>query len=452
MKALAGTVRWRLALWSSLLITLIYSLFAGCVFLAFRYGCVEESRTRLNNVLTLVEREVSKTPDRLASVEEALPACSFYVRDEGRLLYVSNGWAATGLAAPVRTDARGYAFLATRPGQHYAVGEGRSGVDGRQWRIGVATDDQQTVANLHRLLLVLLSSVPGILLVSVPGGYFLAGRFLSPIDDMARKARAITAENLSQRLRVGKQPDEFGRLARVFNETFDRLEDSFEKLKQFTADASHELRTPLAVIRSSGENALKGGGDAAAYEDAIGTMLEEADRMTRLIEGLLALTRAESAPPALRLDEVRLGEVSLDVVNCLRVLAEEKRQTLVFHEQDTLQVRLDKPTFEQALINLIANAIQYTQAGGEIAVRVRLCATRGALVEVDDTGPGIAPEHRKRIFERFYRVDAARSQATGGSGLGLAIARWAIALNGGTVEFEAKEGNGSLFRIALPCD
>lgn len=452
MKVLAGTVRWRVALWSSLWITLIYSLFAGCVFLAFRYGCVAQSRTRLNNVLTLVEHEVSKAPDRLASIEKALPECSFYVLGEGRLLYVSNGWAATGLAAPVRTAARGYAFLASRPGQHYAVGEAGMRADGRQWRIGVAMDDQQTVENLHRLLLVLLFSVPGILLVSVPGGYFLAGRFLAPIDDMARKAKAITAEDLSQRLLVGKPHDEFGRLASVFNETFDRLEDAFEKLRRFTADASHELRTPLAVIRSSGENALKGGGDTASYEDAIGSMLEEADRMARLLEGLLTLTRAEAVPPKLSLDDTRLGEISLDVVECLRVLAEEKRQTLVFHEEDTLHVKLDKSTFEQALINLIANAIQYTQAGGEITVRVRRCSARGALVEVDDTGPGIAPEHRKKIFERFYRVDAARSQATGGSGLGLAIARWAIGLNGGTVEFEAKEGNGSLFRIALPCD
>jgi heavy metal sensor kinase len=451
MRALAGTVRWRLTLWSSLSITLIYVLFAGCVFLAFRHGCIAQSRMRLENVLALVKREVLKTPNRLAAVEEALPACNFYVRDDQRRLYVSTGWAGTGMAAPVQVDSRGYAFLSPRPGQDYVIRDASIRVDGQLWRIGVAEDERQTLENLHRLLLVLLFSVPGILLVSVAGGYFLAGRFLSPIDDMARKARAITAEDLSQRLIVGAKHDEFDRLGRVFNETLDRLEESFEKMRRFTADASHELRTPLAVIRTQGENALKGGGDAAVYEDAIGSMLEEADRMTRLLEGLLTLTRTESGSIALNFDESALGEIASDVVDCLRVLAEEKGQKLVFDEQDTLYVLLDKATFEQALINLIANAIQYTQAGGEITVRVRRCSARGALVEVADTGPGIAVEHRERIFDRFYRIDDARSQGTGGSGLGLAIARWAIRLNGGTVELEAKAGTGSLFRIALPC-
>ncbi|WP_206956217.1 sensor histidine kinase [Trinickia acidisoli] len=450
MRALVGRVRWRMTLWYSLSIALIYLVFAGCVFLTFRYGCIAESRLRLNSALTLVTSALAKTPDRMASIESDFPACNFYVAANRRVLYASTGWAATGIAIPVGIDSGGYAFRASASGRHYAIRETNIRLDGRPLRVGIAEDDQQTFENLERLWVVLLFSLPGLLLVSLPGGYWLAGRLLSPMDAMARKAKEITADDLSQRLTVGTQGDEFDRLACVFNETFDRLEDSFKRMRRFTGDASHELRTPLAVIRSMGENALKGPRDAVIYEDAIGGMLEETDRMTRLLEGLLTLTRAESERLPLVFDAVRLGEVSLNVVNCLRVLAEEKAQTLACHEEAELNVVLDKATFEQALINLVANAIQYTQAGGEITVRVRACPERGALVEVDDNGPGIAAEHRERIFERFYRIDEARSRAAGGSGLGLAIARWAIGLNGGTVDVEAKPDQGSIFRIALP--
>ena len=220
-------------------------------------------------------------------------------------------------------------------------------------------------------------------------------------------------------------------------------------MKRFTADASHELRTPLAVIRNLGENALQGGSDVACYADALGSILEEVDRLTRLLDGLLVLTRVESAQLPLNFNVVSLNAITLDVTNCLNVLAEEKNQTLVFRSEAELSVKVDDTTFKQALINLIANAIQYTQAGGSIAVRVKRGASQRAWVEVDDNGPGIAVEHRDKIFERFYRIEKDRSKATGGSGLGLAIARWAVGLNGGTVEFEAKQDGGSIFRIAL---
>ncbi|WP_233217347.1 sensor histidine kinase [Trinickia dabaoshanensis] len=401
-------------------------------------------------MLLSVTNAVVQTPSSLVSAEQALPAISFYVATDRRPVYTSAAWTRAAILAPVRADSRGYAVRASSSGRHYALREAAVPFEGRSLRIGVAEDNEQTVQNLRRLLWVLSLSVPGILLVSFSGGYFLAGRFLSPIDDMARKAQAISADRLSERLTVGQQRDEFDRLARVFNETFDRLEGSFENLRRFTADASHELRTPLAVIRTLGDNAMSGPYDAARYEDAMGSILEETERMTRLLEGLLTLTRAESPHRPRDLAAVRLAEVSRGVVDCLRVLAEEKEQTLVFHEQADLNVMLDKPMFEQALINLIGNAIAYTPAQGEIEVRVLRCPGEQALVEVHDNGPGIAFEHRERIFERFYRIDEGRSRATRGSGLGLAIARWAIGLSGGTLEYEPKQGKGSIFRISLP--
>jgi heavy metal sensor kinase len=440
-----------MTLWYSVSIALIYFLFSGCVFLTFRQSCIAESRMRLDNELRLVMSAAERAPGRLASIEADFPDSNFRVMADQRPLYASAGWVNARIPASPPVDSDGYAFVESSTGRHYAIRKTILHVDGGVvLRVDVAQDGQQTFENLNKLMLVLLFGLPGILLVSLIGGYFLAGRVLSPMDEITRKASQITADDLSQRLPVGGQQDEFSRLARVFNETFERLEDAFKRMKQFTADASHELRTPLAVIRSLGENALQSHTDADCHADVIGSILEEVGRLTRLLDGLLILTRAESAQLPLNFNVVSLDEIALDVVSCLNVLAEEKRQTLVFHGQAELNVLLDETTFKQALINLIANAVQYTQDGGAITVRVRRCSTQGAVVEVDDNGPGIAAEHRGNIFERFYRVDKGRSQATGGSGLGLAIARWAIGLNGGTVEFEAKHDGGSIFRIALP--
>lgn len=450
MRQFIGTVRFRMTLWYSVSIALIFFVFSGCVFLTFRHACIAESRMRLDNELALVASAAAKAPDRLASIQAYFPSSSFYVMDANRhRLYASADWANSGAPAAIPANANEYASVVSPAGRHYVVRETSVRLSSGVLQIGVAQDSQQTSENLNRLLLALLVSLPAIMLASLFGGYFLAGRMLAPIDVMTRKAREITAENLSHRLPAGSHEDEFQRLARVFNETFDRLEDAFDRMKRFTADASHELRTPLAVIRNLGENALQGSTDVPRYADAIGSILEEVDRLTRLLDGLLVLTRAESAQLPLHSGVFSLNALSLDVVNCLHVLAEEKAQTLTFRSEAELNVELDETTFKQALINLIANAIQYTPAGGTITVRVRRCASNGALVEVDDNGPGIAAEHRGRIFERFYRIETDRSQATGGSGLGLAIARWAIELNGGMVDFEAKQGGGSIFRIAL---
>lgn len=450
MNIVLHSIRWRLTSWYSISIALIFLAFACCVFLTFRYSCMAESRMRLNNELTLVASAASRAPERLAAIQEDFPASAFYVvADEGRS-YVSAGWEKSGLPSSIAGDADGYAFVVSASGRPYVVRQSEFHVGGRTFKIGIGQDAQQSSEGQHKLLRILLFSLPAILFVSLAGGYFLAGRFLSPIDDMARKAKQITADNLSERLGIGEQDDELNRLAGVVNDMLDRLEESFGRLSRFTSDASHELRTPLAVIRSLGENALKTRRASALDEDVIGSILEETDRVTRLLDGLLTLTRAEAGQLPLSTEEIDLSEATLDVVNCLRVLAEEKAQRLAFEGEPGLRVRLDESTFKQALINLVANAIQYTPEGGRIAVRVRRSIALGALVEVDDDGPGIAIEHRARIFERFYRVDKDRSRASGGSGLGLAIARWAIGLNGGTLAFEPKRGPGSLFLIALP--
>jgi signal transduction histidine kinase len=243
--------------------------------------------------------------------------------------------------------------------------------------------------------------------------------------------------------------DEFGRLATVFNDTLSRLQDAFERLRRFTADASHELRTPLTAMRSVGEVALRNTHGAKVYRDVIGSMLEEVDRLTRLVESLLTLTRGDSGRVQLASQTLDLAGLAGNVIDQLRVLADEKQQDLTLRAAVPVHAMGDPALVRQALTNVIHNAIKYTPNGGAITVEAKMGSGR-AVIEVRDTGPGIPATHRDRIFDRFYRVDASRSREEGGVGLGLAIARWAIEANGGQIEVASDGVDGTLFRVVLP--
>jgi len=237
--------------------------------------------------------------------------------------------------------------------------------------------------------------------------------------------------------------DELGRMAAVFNSTLARLEASFERLRTFTANTSHELRTPLMVLRSVGEVALQQPLDAESARDAIGSMLEEVDRLTRLVECLLALARAESGFQRAA-EDLELGALASPILDMMRVLAEEKGQELLFEQAAPVLARGDAATLRQALTNLVDNAIRYTPEGGHIHVRVLSLEDGTPVAEVADDGPGIPQADRARIFERFYRVQDEGSQ---GTGLGLAIARSAVEASGGRLACDAAGSGGCLFRV-----
>ena len=301
---------------------------------------------------------------------------------------------------------------------------------------------------LREIVVVLVLGLPLIVILAGVGGYVLARRALAPIDHLAAEARRITAERLDQRLSVPNEKDEIGRLAAVINDTFARLDASFGQLRRFTADASHELRTPLAVIRSIGEMGLRDTRAPAEYKEAIGSMLEEVDRLTRLVDTLLRLSRGDAGTIRLSLDILDLGDLARDVAASLGILAEERQQQLEVAAEANVRVSADRVVLRDAITNVVHNAITYGPAGSTIAMRVEADAVEAAL-SVADEGPGIPAEHRERIFDRFYRIDEGRSRASGGAGLGLAIARWAVEANGGRISL-ASSGTGSVFRITLP--
>ncbi len=325
----------------------------------------------------------------------------------------------------------------------------RHDVGGRDLVVRVALSEERQRHEWRELLVGLLFGLPVAIAIAGLGGHWLARRVLGPLDRMAKHAERLTAENLGERLPVENPDDELGHLARVFNLSLARIEESFAQLRRFTADASHELRTPLTAIRTVGEVALQDPRNPDHYREAIGSMLEEVDRLSRLVGSLLVLSRAD-AGPALRRQELRLVELVKDSASLLEVLADEKGQRIEVHGDPGVTAEVDGLILRQALINLIDNAIKYSPRDSLIRIDVQRDETRAAAIAVSDQGPGIPPADRSRVFERFYRIDEARAREDGGAGLGLSIALWAVQAHGGRIDVQSQEGAGSTFRIVLP--
>lgn len=282
-------------------------------------------------------------------------------------------------------------------------------------------------------------------------GYGVAGRALRPVDTMARRAAIISAEHLNERLVIENPNDELGHLGRAFNDTLARLEESFDQLRRFTADASHELRTPLTAIRSVGEVALQSAGTAPYYRDIIGSMLEEVTHLTRLVESLLTMSRADAGQIPLQKAVVNAFDLAQEAAALLEVLAEEKQQTILVGGDRSLHVWGDRLILRHALLNLMDNAVKYSPATGRIRVHIGAVGDR-VLIAIQDNGPGISTEHRSKVFERFYRVDKARTRSEGGTGLGLSIAQWAVLAHGGKIGLNQAVPYGSSFEIELPIE
>ena len=335
------------------------------------------------------------------------------------------------------------------PGLFARIMERPARIEHRDVILRILRDESGLRRTQHELAEVLLFGLPLAMLLAVVGGWVVARRSLSPVGAMAARAKEISASSLSQRLPVANPHDELGQLATVFNATLQRLENAFAELRRFAADASHELRTPLTALQAEGEVALHNACDPEQFRQSIGAMLEEAQRLEDLMESLLTLARAEAEKQPLSRVPIELGALAREVVESLRILADEKHQQLAVDSNGDLPIAGDATLLRHALLNLVHNAIRYTPAGGRIAIRTSR-RNKDAVIEVTDTGEGIAPEHQAKVFERFYRVDKTRSRIEGGAGLGLSIAKLAIERHGGQIELKSVEGQGSTFRVFLP--
>jgi len=279
-------------------------------------------------------------------------------------------------------------------------------------------------------------------------GYALSGLALAPVRETVELARRLSGQPGGKQISVANPHDEIGELEIFLNELLRRLEGSFVELDRLAGDVSHELRTPLTAMRSVGEVALRERNPVILY-DAVGSMLEEVRRMNQLIDRLLLLTRGDGDKWPVRPKARLVRSVLVEVSETLGMVATDKQQPLHIDCRDDLRAIFDAALLRLALINLTQNAIRYSPPGRPIHLRARV-EDKMAVVEVADEGPGIAPEHQHKIFQRFYRVDEARSRAEGGVGLGLAIVKWAVERTGVTVELKSEMGRGSVFRVRLP--
>jgi heavy metal sensor kinase len=312
--------------------------------------------------------------------------------------------------------------------------------------IGRPTEDIEQA--LDRLQHTLMIAVPLTLVAAGGGGVFLARRALKPVDEMTRKARSIEERDLSQRLEV-KTRDELGRLASTLNDMIARLERAFGRQRQFTSDASHELRAPLAVIEAESTLSLQRKRAAGEYRQSLETIAQEAARMSLIIDQLLSLARADSEKEPLSLEELSLGELLGELSSDLEVLCRRKGLKLELTQLEDSMVKGDRLRLRVLFLNLLDNAIRYTPGGGTVSISLRR-EGQMAVVSISDTGPGIPEADLPHIFERFYRVDKARSRTEGGTGLGLSIAQYIAEVHGGRIEAESEPGKGSTFRVWLP--
>jgi heavy metal sensor kinase len=314
--------------------------------------------------------------------------------------------------------------------------------------MGIPADD--AVETLHLFRSYLLMFAPLLLLVAAGGGYWLSRRALSPVDALVRSAREVSGTNLDSRLQRLETGDELQRLSDTLNEMLGRIESAFLRITQFTADASHELRTPVSLIRTEAELALRRSRGEAEYKESLRHILLEAERTTALIEQLLSLARADSGREAFHLQPVDLRQTLHSVVDSWRQVATIRNlQFSANLEGPDLSVMGDETLLRRLADILLDNAFKYTPSPGSVQLSLE-SKGESAVIVIQDSGVGIAEENQTKIFERFYRVDQARSRAQGGAGLGLAIAQWIVAQHGGSIQVESGPDQGAVFRVELP--
>lgn len=318
--------------------------------------------------------------------------------------------------------------------------------------ISIASLDS-TAQELHALREALWLALPPLLALAALGGYLLTRRGLGPLGAMAAQTQRISSDNLSTRLEIGNAAKELASLAASFNALLSRLDRSFDSMRRFVQDASHEIRTPLAVIRGEAEVALAKERGPAEYQESLAVIQEESRRLSRLVEDLLNLARADAGRVQLHVEELYLNDLVAECCRSIEPQAAARNIQLQCGAREDVALRGDEELLRRMVWNLLDNAVRYTPPGGKVSASVE--AQDGEVrVRVADTGVGIAPEAAAHVFERFYRVDQARSRQQPGAapacfGLGLSIVQWIAESHHGTVELTSQPGAGSTFTVRL---
>ncbi|HLH30310.1 MAG TPA: ATP-binding protein, partial [Terriglobia bacterium] len=322
-------------------------------------------------------------------------------------------------------------------------------VNGDKYLLVVGASAQNMEETIGSFLKALAWLIPTGVLLAAFASWFMAGKALEPVAALGKAVGEIGVEHLHRRLPVRGSGDELDYLAQQFNVTFARLENAVGEMKQFTASLSHELRTPLAVLRGEAEVALMQSSTVEQYRRVLASQLEEFEKLTRMINQLLTLARAESGEVAIAHEPIDLSSMTQSLAEQLEPVAASKNVHLSWDCEPKVMISGDAGWIERIVLNLVDNAIKFTGAGGHVGVRVSQNGKMQTL-EVWDDGIGIPDESLSHIFERFYRADPSRANRADGVGLGLALVKWAVEQHQGSIEVESHAGKGSTFRVRFP--
>lgn len=458
------SLRLRLTLWYLAFFSLLMLLFS-----MFLYGLLSRSvvsrlderlSSEVNTAASLFQAELEELN---GDVPKAAAETIEEMRPRGILLAVFGDRRLLAASAPAQVDvldaviAQALGGAATdlasdiprlgKNGSRAATYRFRSG--GRTVvTLAVASLDS-VAADLQRLRRTLYLSLGLLLLIAGAGGFALASRSMAPLGWMAGQAREITGSSLHRRLEIGSAAEELTLLAASFNDLLARLDQSFETMRRFVADASHELRTPLAVIHGEADVALAKDRPASEYRDSLAVILDESRRLSRLVDDLLNLARADAGHVKLNTAELYLDDLVAECCRSIEPVAAARGLALDCQCPEDVSFQGDEELLRRMILNLLDNAVRYTPPGGKISV-VLETENPDLLLSVSDTGAGILPEAAPHVFERFYRADKARSRHEGGFGLGLSIVKWIAEAHNGSVEVTSRPGAGSTFFVRLP--
>jgi len=457
------SLRFRLVAWYAGWLTVLFVVFGFFVYGSLNHNLKES----LREALARRTRQVADIAQRSAGDWKTLGrelGINFAPEANNRFTRVTINGVVTYVAGPPSDNSFNPVMVPPAPRTPDGESFGRRVLpDGRALLVVVMwrTDGDRTIvteegtseaplkSTLHAWLVALVLGLAVLVWGAAFGGFLLVQRALAPVDQIIRSAERISSRNLSERLPVPNTRDELERLSTSLNHMIRRLDDAFQHTQRFLADASHELRTPLTIIQAELEAIIERTGDNKEIRDLAGSNLEEVERLRKIVEGLFALSRLDAGEALTQSSPFDLGELAATTADQMCLLAEDKEIVIDCQATQPVIVEGDRARLKQVAVNLLDNAIKYTNRGGRIEVRVT-ARDHKALLEVADNGIGIPDEAKPHVFERFFRVDRARSRELGGAGLGLSIVKSICIAHRGQVEVESTDGKGTRFVVELP--
>ncbi len=453
------SLRFRLMRWYALWLIVAFVATGVALYFGLRQYLESNLTTsvnlRANRIVSLVRRTGNGNSRPLAdeiNASFAPEASSRFIRitkPDGAVLYQSGppsdlSFSPAQIPAPLRQPGIRKAELAD--GAVVILVTVAAGPD---WLVETGESFAPALTELRRLLVSLGLGFVVVVVVALSGGFLLVRRALRPVEEIIHSAERITSQNLGERLRVPATGDEFAHLSQALNRMIERLDDAFQHNRRFLADASHELRTPLTILRGELEVMVRRDGLGPDQRETVDNLLEEVARLARIVENLFALSRLDAGQAQAEMAQFDFAKLTATTAEQMCLLAEDKHLTITCETPAPVFVAGDRARLKQVIVNLLDNAIKYTPDGG--AVKLSVTARNGeAVCEVADNGMGIPTEAVPHVFDRFFRVDKARTRELGGAGIGLSIVKAICTAHHGRVEVESTEGRGSSFRVHLP--